>query len=220
LLVHLLLLLLLLLLVGSIFLFLQNFTQMRKLKMKRKNPPNFKIFNWKTFTTFTFWIWFSNNFCLLFYKGLRMWFHWMQDLSLDGHNWHIVKKWKKKKKQKKNIDGSVLLKHAKTLALQMTMSLKLWDFKYIFYLLWSLETTSLFLLKQFLAFVKRTSNCINHEEIKHSKLNIHLYVPNLFDDHAYDKPIGQVWHVLSLCSLTCCQKIIRFCNSNCGCWFV
>jgi hypothetical protein len=45
-------------------------------------------------------------------------------------------------------------------------------------------------------------------------------VPNLFDDRAYDKPIGQVWHVLSLCSLTCCQKIIRFCNFNCGCWFV
>ncbi len=44
-------------------------------------------------------------------------------------NWHIVKN--EKKKQKKNIDGSVLLKHAKTLALQMTMSLKLWDFKYL-----------------------------------------------------------------------------------------
>jgi len=43
-----------------------------------------------------------------------MWFHWMQDPSLDGHNWHIVKKWKKKK----NIDGIVLFKHAKTLALQ------------------------------------------------------------------------------------------------------
>jgi hypothetical protein len=54
-----------------------------------------------------------------------MWFHWMQDPSLDVQNWYIVKKWKK------NIDGNVLFKHAKTLALQMTMSLKLWDFKYM-----------------------------------------------------------------------------------------
>jgi hypothetical protein len=45
-------------------------------------------------------------------------------------------------------------------------------------------------------FEKRTSNYIKHEEIKDSKLNIHVHVPNLFDDHAYDKPIGQVWHAL------------------------